>query len=297
MAYFARHACTACYVVLSFVIHGTLLAEGTTFTTLPLLPGHCRAPAVDSNQNHVDKSFGVTSTGEALQWELNNQFSIPAGKKWSMFSCSWNYACGVTETGEGLCFGNAAQNAMAVPAGKTWLMISVKTAHSCGVTTSGEGLCWGSSGDGELSVPTGKVWVSITAGTSFSCGVTQTGEGHCWGKISNWAGMPSGKTWAMISCGEVNTCGVTTAGEGLCWGIGTNGENNVPSGKQWSMLQANGPATCGVTIQGEGLCWGYTGAYTGHTIPGGKTWAYISPGKAFPQYHSKTIGYSTALMF
>jgi hypothetical protein len=91
--------------------------------------------------------------------------------------------------------------------------------HTCGVTTTGEGLCWGYNDSAQADVPTGKTWASVTAGKYHSCGVTTSGEGLCWGGDQHGdTAVPTGKTWASISAGSEHTCGVTTIGEGLCWG-------------------------------------------------------------------------------
>ncbi|MEI7931135.1 MAG: RCC1 domain-containing protein, partial [Actinomycetes bacterium] len=44
----------------------------------------------------------------------------------------------------------------------SWKSITTDNYTSCGVTTTGQGLCWGDNGSGQTSVPTGKTWTSIT---------------------------------------------------------------------------------------------------------------------------------------
>lgn len=153
-----------------------------------------------------------------------------------------------------------------VPTEKTWSVITAGGFHSCGVTTSGEGLCWGNySQAGQMDVPSGKTWASINAGWTFSCGVTTSGEGLCWGDNGNsndlgQTTVPTGKTWSTITAGDSYACGVTTSGQGLCWGANQGGQTTPPSGKTWSAISAGGSHACGLTTSGEGLCWGGDGS-------------------------------------
>ncbi|MGH7467916.1 MAG: hypothetical protein ACRENP_08000 [Longimicrobiales bacterium] len=79
--------------------------------------------------------------------------------------------------------------------------------HTCGVTTTGEGLCWGGNQIGQLGtgsstmsevVPTriagGHTWIQLTVGHAFTCGVTTTFEAYCWGNggnLGNGGPLPS----------------------------------------------------------------------------------------------------------
>lgn len=201
--------------------------------------------------------------------------SISAGATW---------ACAVTTSGEGHCWGDDSQGQTDVPTGKTWADINAGTfATSCGVTTSGEGLCWGNDNWGNSSVPAGYTWRSISAGYRHSCGVTTSGDGLCWGSTSSGrATVPAGYAWASISAGWAHSCGVTTGGSVLCWGYNSSGDLTVPTGNTWSSVSVGGYThTCGLTTSGDGVCWG-NNASGQATVPTGKTWSSVSVG----HYHS-----------
>jgi len=134
--------------------------------------------------------------------------------------------------------------------GKTWDQISAGAVHLCGVTTTGEGLCWGDNSRGATNVPAGKTWAKISPGAVHTCGITISGEGLCWGAEdvnmdTGQANLPPGKTWASISGGLFHTCGVTTSGEGLCWGANSAGfdfgQTTIPTGLVFPVDSGGGP--------------------------------------------------------
>ena len=191
-----------------------------------------------------------------------------------MIEAGLSHTCGVTTSGEGLCWGENSTGQLSVPADEKWIQLSTGTGHTCGVTTSGEGICWGSNANNRLNVPTGKKWAQISAGNQHTCGTTTSGEGLCWGESDGSmddhgqvTAMPANKSWAQLSAGKFHTCGVTTSTEGLCWGaIGPipmcppfclgQGQADIPAGKSWAQLSAGKMHTCGTTTTAEALCWG-----------------------------------------
>lgn len=66
-------------------------------------------------------------------------------------------------------------------------------AHTCGLTTSGQVLCWGNGRQGQLGngaavsstvpvEPSGeRTFVDVQAGAGFTCGIGDDGRIHCWG--------------------------------------------------------------------------------------------------------------------
>ena len=254
-------------------------------------------------------SFAVVVGGGGAGWGSNleeepismspqpftNQVQAqPAGKFWALLSAGFVHTCGVTRSGEGICWGsngcvsiNGCDARLAVPGGKRWSELSASWRSTCGVTTTGEGLCWGRDTYGQVSqIPAGKTWKRLSAGTLHTCGVTTTGEGLCWGNNGHnrISGMPANKLWTLLSTGERHTCGVSTSGEGICWGDNHNNKLGVPAGKKWAQISAGNKHTCGTTTSGEGYCWGEKGARQDEDdgrldLPPNKTWAQISAGE------------------
>src|SRR5438093_13513016 len=72
-------------------------------------------------------------------------------------------------------------------------MVATSFGRSCGVTTSGEALCWGENSSGQLGdgsqtsslvpvpVTGGQQFSSVTLGEYHACGVTTTNAAYCWG--------------------------------------------------------------------------------------------------------------------
>jgi alpha-tubulin suppressor-like RCC1 family protein len=171
---------------------------------------------------------------------------------------------------------------------------------ACGVTTSGAGYCWGygafytlgtgnnSSSSTPVAVAGGHTFSAISAGRQHGCGVTPSGDGYCWGQndvgqIGNGgtstAQSPSlvtgAHSFSVINAGDAFTCGVTTAGAGYCWGTDNQGQlgNGVttdpgvptptPAAVSGSLtfnsITAGGIHACGTVTGGAAYCWGAGG--------------------------------------
>jgi alpha-tubulin suppressor-like RCC1 family protein len=177
----------------------------------------------------------------------------------------WNspVSCGVTNDGNGWCWGSDTYGRLGNGAGITanqltpspiaggykWKHISVGETHACGLRTDGVAMCWGGNSDGMLGngtwgpdqpapvvVSGSHSWSQISAGRNHTCGLRTDGVTMCWGddaygRLGNGAtgdvntpGVVSGGyTWTHISAGEEHTCGITTSGAGYCWGRADSG--------------------------------------------------------------------------
>ena len=98
--------------------------------------------------------------------------------------------------------------------------VSAGLNHTCGVTTSGDALCWGSVEFGQATLPAGVSFTSLSAGYSHTCGVTASGDALCWGfdGYGRQNALPAGVSFESINAGDFHSCGVTTTGAALCWG-------------------------------------------------------------------------------
>lgn len=194
---------------------------------------------------------------------------VVGGERFKSVRAAAYHSCGVTEEGEGRCWGynyygqvgnGTATPNWAVPApvpvsgDHHFLSIDPGGSHTCGVTTEGGALCWGQNDAGQVGngtyvsqfpyaettpsvVAGGYVFRLVRAGTTMSCGVTTSGAAMCWG--SNPDGrLGSGSVTTTLPYGELSP--VAVAG-----------------GYTFTQLDTGGGHTCGVTVSGPVVCWGF----------------------------------------
>ncbi len=113
---------------------------------------------------------GINQSGEAFCWGLNDKNQLGSTRNQSQ----WPYPDKVKTENQ-------------------WISISAGRSHSCGLTDTGEALCWGGNQYGQLgdstqidralpiSVHGNHTWKNVEAGIRHTCGVTTTGMGYCWG--------------------------------------------------------------------------------------------------------------------
>ena len=210
----------------------------------------------------------------------------------------------------------AAQSLVAVAAGRD---------NACGISDTGAALCWGQDyfgarGDGDKSdtlarpVParvsgTGS-FVAISAGDYHVCAVSAAGSAFCWGSNTRGqlgSGPPSptcvrygggypcsavpapvsgGLAIRRIAAGGSTTCATTSNNSAYCWGDNASGQlgtgntasSDVPAAVATSMsfasIAVGRSHACALTPGGKAYCWGsnsvgQTGAPTRTTCPDG----------------------------
>lgn len=158
--------------------------------------------------------------------------ALPFPQRWKQLSISRTfpatYMCGVTEAGEGFCWGQSGKGVLGnrraasapatfyptpqpVAGGLRFVEISAAGTHTCGLTGDGVAYCWGSNLNGVLG----------TLDAADTCSEYSGGrqvvliQYKCTGTPVPVRG---GHRFADIATSDVLTCGVTTAGEVLCWG-------------------------------------------------------------------------------
>lgn len=177
-------------------------------------------------------------------------------------------------------------------------MLGASEAYTCGLSLTGEALCWGGVGGYydpipladslmpnsavPLRVPGDRRFVALTVGGLSMCGLDSEREAFCWGtnqygEVGDGSFLakrgPSAvigeQRWQTISAGGVHVCGVTLDGEALCWGnqfrgalgdgklIGATAEPvPVQGGFTFDSIYAGLGTSCALTPEGEAYCWG-----------------------------------------
>ena len=177
--------------------------------------------------------------------------------------------------------------------------------YACAVTTSGAGYCWGDNNFGELGIGTttgpevcpaavgvacSTVPVPVAGGLTLStiqvglvgattCGVTTAGAAYCWGagptlgdgttdQSTTPVAVAGGLSFRSVSPGYGFACGLTLTGKAYCWGdnsshqlgTGTVMSAAVPvpvvGGAMFTMVSVGFDSTCGLTGTGTAFCWG-----------------------------------------
>jgi alpha-tubulin suppressor-like RCC1 family protein len=201
-----------------------------------------------------------------------------------------------------------------VTAGETWATIDPGGTYACGVTASGAGLCWGNNFYGNLGngskhnstnveqtsrtqISGGHSWSKIEATDGgYTCGITTAGAAYCWGTGSNGVlgngsttsaqqtpvAVSGGLSFASLSGSEHHICGLTASGAAHCWGVDSFGQlgsgramgGGGTTGASTSSAKETTPQavagnltfqaiatgndffTCGVVTGGQAYCWG-----------------------------------------
>ena len=192
----------------------------------------------------------------------------PPQGPYAYVSAGLDHACGVTTSGNALCWGVNYYGPATPPAGVSFVSVSAGGEHTCGVTTSGDALCWGENDYGQATPPAGLPFAFVNAGWVHTCGVTTSDDALCWG-LGYYAQttLPAGVSFASVSAGYYNTCGVTTSGDALCWGDGPFGGPRRTPAYPFTSVSTGGIHACGVTTSGNVLCWGKDYYYGQATLP------------------------------
>jgi alpha-tubulin suppressor-like RCC1 family protein len=140
-----------------------------------------------------DFTCGLTTDKEAYCWGTNDR----------------------SQLGDGSGINQSVPVSVADPASGPveWVSISTGAFHACGMTNDGEGYCWGEGGNGQLgsglggtfawpssAIPirianpeSGPVeWALLSTGpiAIVTCGASTLGDGYWWGMATNDFGIP-----------------------------------------------------------------------------------------------------------
>ncbi len=139
-------------------------------------------------------SIGQTGDGKTINYGnvfVSTAQAVVGGLSFKSVSLGNQYACGVTVSGQGYCWGrnntklgagntNDSSSPLAVTGGYSFRSISAGAEHACGVTTLDAVYCWGRNGNGELGVApdgSGATGTPVRAGNIFASEVSAAGTG------------------------------------------------------------------------------------------------------------------------
>jgi len=184
--------------------------------------------------------------------------------------------------------------------GASFSSLDAGPSQTCGVTSSGDGLCWGYSGRGDGTpvalnatsylrpVPARLDFLegmtTVQSGNAFGCSLGVSGSLYCWGYNNNLGTVGNGntgsdneriqrvggtETFTALSVGWVHSCALTTSGSVKCWG--RNGTSQLGTGTAeshltvptavsgegtYSQVAVGSLHTCAILTTGKLQCWG-----------------------------------------
>lgn len=197
-------------------------------------------------------SLGTTSTSSSVL--TPSVVALPSGERFrSIEAGSYFTSCGLTESGNVYCWGEAAPLArVPLPTGSIVSQLSVGASQVCALTTEGALYCHGDWNSGELgtgdseythlpvrvTLPDGATPSYVSAGIGFTCVVATSGAAYCSGvnaagqlgnggtttsKVFTRVALPANVALTSISAGLERACALDTNGGGWCWGQNYNG--------------------------------------------------------------------------
>jgi alpha-tubulin suppressor-like RCC1 family protein len=188
-----------------------------------------------------------TGGGDATPFEPSPR-PIAGDHEWRVLDGGEKHACGVTDGGGLMCWGNDVEEPalLPAPAAGEWRRVSASAKHTCAVDRDGELSCWGANNEGQLGMgdvaprtdptplPDGGSFTRVTAGWTHTCAIAASGELSCWGnnregelglgadetadRITSPAPVDSALEWQDVSAGEHFTCGIAADRTLWCWG-------------------------------------------------------------------------------
>jgi serine/threonine protein kinase/alpha-tubulin suppressor-like RCC1 family protein len=214
----------------------------------------------------------------------------------SEISAGGSTTCGALSNDAGVICWGAASLTGAKLEGVLFSKIAVGDGHMCGLTPSGEALCWGANSQGQLgdgstterAAPTAvratQRFTEISVGAGHTCALTGDGTAFCWGGnkfgqlgdgsrsnrnrpvlVRSTAGNQG---FQSLAAGGSHTCGITRANKAYCWGDGFSGQVGnamqdfavepfaVKTTLAFRSVVAGDRHTCGLTTSGRVYCWG-----------------------------------------
>ncbi|RHY53683.1 hypothetical protein DYB38_000931 [Aphanomyces astaci] len=140
---------------------------------------------------------------------------------------------------------------------------SAGNQYACGVTASGQAVCWGATNlGGPASAITNAVDITASLVYDLMCALRVTGSVTCsslaidtTGNFISGAFAAPRDAFVMVSSKGMHACSLKTTGRIKCWGFNDDRQLNVPD-LTYLLVAAGGFHTCAITSKYETLCWG-----------------------------------------
>ncbi|KAK8965973.1 Serine/threonine-protein kinase-like protein CCR4 [Platanthera guangdongensis] len=177
--------------------------------------------ALVAGDSHVCGLVG--DTGEPCCWRWP-ELSFPSGLRLSAISVGKDFVCGLSYSGEALCFGGNASGILGNEPKGEFSVIAAGTRHACVVSVSGEMICWGAGSPTEVASEIS----SLALGNDRTCVIRVNGTVTCFGAVAELPpGYETAQFMAMGARGSA-FCGVLTENYSvICWGSDAFRRNSV----------------------------------------------------------------------
>ena len=200
---------------------------------------------------------GLTNSGEAICWGDNDDGEAsPPGGTFEAINSGYSHTCALREDGEVVCWGRNAFGQSSPPSGP-FIEISAGGGHTCGLRENGDAVCWGNNEGGQLDMPAG-FFATLSAGGSHTCGLRVNGSAVCRGWDNDGPSSPPNVLFTLVAAASDRTCGLLADSQAVCWGDNERGQSSPPPGV-YKAFSTGERHTCGLLASGRAVCWGSGG--------------------------------------
>ena len=201
-------------------------------------------------------------------WETTDLNGLYVGERFAVGAPEGRFVdvsarslCGVRDSGEVVCWGDAAVTRVGLPRGDF-----VRLAGPwCALGAAGELACWGDPRSlGRSRVPEGR-FVDLDFAEGGGCAVRVEGSVVCWQHASGSRGgehLDGERDGAFVQVamgGRAHMCALDAGGDIECWGEGPFAGMGRLRGP-FSQISVTEAVLCGLRADGQASCWGPTGS-------------------------------------
>lgn len=197
---------------------------------------------------------GITPTGDAVCFD-QDRITLPAAPKgpYREVMSARLFACGVFDDGELACW---PPRPTPLPAGP-FEQVAVGEQWVCARASDGRVACSGRVFGEQTRAPDGE-FQAVASGHAHSCGLRRDGTLACWGQDRDGQASPPTGKYTAVACGAVRSCAAAEDGALRCWGAPYE-YNPPPAGLEVRTITMAEHVDCAVLVDGRVQCWGQNG--------------------------------------